>query len=482
MGEIELKRHKFLSCYHHLLEPNDFDIEFVWGGRDSGKSQHVAQQLIYESLSLAYFRCVLIKKTFESIKDSQWQTIKDIAETWQIHDIFTFRISPLEIENKKGNRFISRGCDNPAKLKSIRNPSHVWIEEADQLTLEDFTAIITTLRTDVGRVKIYVVFNPELPKGIVDKKDFWLYKYWFSHTNELNFTAQKVMKVKDEDVVINYRSTNTTYQDNPYCPPERQAFHESLKEMNPSKYLPYTLGVWGSYFNGVPFFYSYNDYHTKDYRIDARQEYYLDIGFDFNIAPCCAVIGQHDRSALTWSIIDVIMTDPMTRQGLSPLQALCQIIKEKYIDSGKVIRQRIRVTGDASGRSGSADKIGSFTYYHTIITMLGVDRGQLFVRSVNHPHIFSAEFINEALGKLKESIILYDVPELDADIKKAYPDEKRGLEEAKKKFGLHILDAWRYLMDFWFCHHSNRFTSNIQDVKAYIEQMKRRKDALHREN
>src|SRR5687768_4439880 len=97
--EVQIKRHKFLPCYQHLLESNDFDIEFIWGGRDSGKSQHVAQHLIHLSLSLEYFRCVLIKKTFESIKDSQWQTVKDITENWNIDDLFNFNKSPLEIEN-----------------------------------------------------------------------------------------------------------------------------------------------------------------------------------------------------------------------------------------------------------------------------------------------------------------------------------------------------------------------------------------------
>lgn len=465
---IEIKRHKFLSCYHHLLLDNDIDIEFVWGGRDSGKSQHVAQQLIHESLKLPYFRCVLIKKTFESIKDSQWQTIKDICDNWGIDDLYQFRISPLEIENKKGNRFISRGCDNPAKLKSIRNPSHVWIEEGDQLTLEDFTAIVTTLRTDIGKVKIYFVFNPELPKGITDKEQFWLYKHWFSNTTEVNFTCEKHMRAQNTDVVIKYRSTNTTYKDNPYCPPERQAFHESLKEMNPAKYVPYTLGLWGSYYNEVPFFYAYNEQRhlTFDNYIPTYDRYF-DIGFDFNHTPCTAVIGQIDYDGIP-HIFDVIITDVSTMSGLSPLAALCEKIRMKYLDTGITINARIRVTGDASGRANSADRQEAQTYYNTIKNILNLNDGNLYVRKANITHIASGEMINTALYKMQYKI--HDCEMLISDIKKAYPDKDSSLNEAKRQFGLHILDAWRYLNDMWFAY-SGYWMKNPKDILDNIDKL-----------
>lgn len=465
---IEIKRHKFIECYHHLLEPNDFDIEFVWGGRDSGKSQHVAQQLIHESLSLPYFRCVLIKKTFESIKDSQWQTIKDIAETWGIDDLFTFRLSPLEIENKKNNRFISRGCDNPAKLKSIRNPSHVWIEEGDQLTLEDFTAIVTTLRTDIGRVKIYFVFNPELPRGTTEKEQFWLYKHWFSHTNDVNFVAEKVMRGNKADVTIRYRSTNTTYKDNPYCPPERQAFHESLKDMNPAKYVPYTLGLWGSFYNDVPFFYAYNENKVLDFEPYTPDfDRYFDIGFDFNKTPTCAVIGQQDEQ-YNYHVFDVILADPSTMSGLSPLAAVCEQIRAKYFDTGLTINARVRVTGDASGRAGSADRQDAQTFYNTIKNVLQLNDGNFYVRKANLTHNASGEMINTALYKLGYHI--HDCELLRSDIKKSYPDKDGSLNEAKKQFGLHILDAWRYLNDLWY-GYSAYWMKNPKDIMDNIDKI-----------
>ena len=478
--EIEIDEDLFLDCYHHLLEPKKIDIEFIWGGRDSGKSQHVAQQLIKESLELDYFRCVLIKKTHESIKDSQWQTLKDISEDWELDDYYHFTKSPLEIECRNENKFISRGCDNPGKLKSIRNPSHVWIEEGDQLSQDDFTTILTTLRNSNGRVKIYFVFNPELPKGIIDKKDFWLWKNWFSHTEEKNFTATKTIKHKGKEISITYRSTHTTYVDNPYCTDERIVFHESLKEQNPAKYGPYTLGNWGTYSNEKPFFYSYNN--TKHYFFNQYQpnkDYNLCIGFDFNANPTSAVLGQFNRHTLTWNVFDVIIADEANEYNVSPLAAVCMQIKQKYIDTGLIPVYRIQVTGDASGKNGSADRQKAQTYYSTIARYLKLNESQLIVRDANLTHILSGDMINEVLNKLPAGHFnLFDVPELEKDIKRSFPDKDKSLNEAKSKFGLHILDAWRYLMDLWFGNISGYWTTDTTEINNNIISINRRIESL----
>lgn len=467
--EINIEQDIFLPCYHHLLEPNDIDIEFIWGGRDSGKSHFCAQKLILDCLQLPFFRCILIKKTHESIKDSQWQTIKDIVEEWGLESYFHFKTSPLEIECINGNKFIARGCDNPTKLKSIRNPSHAWYEEGDQITLEDFTTISTTLRSNYGKVRQYFLFNPELPKGITDKKDFWLYKNYFSHTNEKNFIREIVVNVSGKDRTIKYRSTHTTYKDNlENVTDDRIVTHEDLKTKNPNKYLPYTLGEWGTYSNDNPFFYSYNhDKHFVFESYNLNTDLGIDIGFDFNANPTSAVIGQRDLKNLTWNIIDVIIADEANSLNVSPLAAVCIKIREKY---GKIIPSyKITVTGDASGKSGSADRQKAQTFYYTIMQYLKLKENQVIIRGANPTHVYSSEMINNVLHALpKGAFNLYNVPELEKDILASFPDKDKSLNEAKSKFGLHILDAWRYLMDYWFGIINNQWCKNNVDTERVI--------------
>lgn len=443
-----------LDTYRHILEPNDIDIEFLYGGRDSGKSHFTAQKLIIDCLQLPYFRCIMIKKTHESIKDSQWQTIKDIVEDWGIGHLFKFKTAPLEIICiVNNNKFISRGCDNPTKLKSIRNPSHAWYEEGDQISLEDFTTITTTLRTSIGKVKQYFLFNPELPKGVTDKKDFWLYKNYFSHTNDKNFTKEIEFDIKGKIYKTKYRATHSTYLDNlTNVTADRIAMYENLKITNPSKYLPYCLGEWGQYSNEIPFFFGYNKQkHYTFEKYTTNDNDYLDISFDFNITPCVAVMGQYNKANKTFHIFDTIEQDHTNIYNISSLQAVVRKIKEKYLDTGLITRSRMRIMGDASGRAGSADRQVSNNFYYTIQRELGLTPQSFFVRKQNLTHITSGEIINNVFINLKEDkLLIHDQEHLERDIESSFPDHNKSLNEAKAKLGLHVLDAWRYLMDFWF--------------------------------
>ena len=70
---INVSKEKFLPCYHHLLDDTEFfDIDFLWGGRDSGKSRHTAQQLVIECLRSKYFKYLLVRKVLATVRDSQY--------------------------------------------------------------------------------------------------------------------------------------------------------------------------------------------------------------------------------------------------------------------------------------------------------------------------------------------------------------------------------------------------------------------------
>jgi phage terminase large subunit len=98
----------------------------LYGGRGSSKSDFIAKYLIYRCLSDSYFRCVLVRNTYETIKESQYATIKDTIDDLGLSELFQFKLQPLEIICQNGNRFIARGCDDTTKLKSIKDPSMVW--------------------------------------------------------------------------------------------------------------------------------------------------------------------------------------------------------------------------------------------------------------------------------------------------------------------------------------------------------------------
>lgn len=354
----------FLPVYAPL-RTTDANIKFLYGGRDSGKSRDEAMRKILECLTKPYFRCILIKKTFNSIKDSQWQLIKDICEEWHIDGLFSFSTSPLEIKCKaNGNKFICRGMDDPAKIKSINNPSDTWIEEGNQLTVEDWIYIITTLRNNSGPVGIDMTFNTET-KG--DFIDFWLYKEYFSHTTEKSFTAIKTLSVGNEKIHIKYIAVHSTYHDNPYVSIERKAYHEGLKDLNYYWYNVFTLGNWGNQENDSPWLFAFDrNKHVAPAELFADRKYILYLSWDFNRNPTVCTIIQWPEEKLV-KIIEVIKMPNVGTEGI------CDIVEEKYPGYLYV------VTGDYSGNTPSSIHKEEVTNYSMIKTKLHLTDGQFKV-------------------------------------------------------------------------------------------------------
>ncbi|MEO9145110.1 MAG: phage terminase large subunit [Ginsengibacter sp.] len=376
MIEVEIDKEVYLECFQHLIEENDIDIELIWGGRDSGKSKFLSQYLPELAMSLHYFRCALIKQTHESIKDSQWQMIKDTCEEWGVDHLFNFTVSPLSINCKTGNSFLARGMDKPGKIRSLANPSHAWGEEFNQVAEDGFVTLITGLRNDHGRVKLFLTFNPEAEES--DYEDWWLYKTFFSKhypKGELSFTD--VIEIKafvngvEKVVKLKYRSTHVTYHDNPYVTPQRIAFHESLKITNPYWYRIFTEGLFGNKLNDSPYAFAFNrakqvsNGTTIPHPVLNRAHPVL-LSFDFNRNPMTSLVGQHYDQRFRF--LEVI------RIPHSGVDAMCEFILAKY--PGCVFM----VTGDYNGDNESSLFAEQVTHYLLIKKYLNLTDSQIRIR------------------------------------------------------------------------------------------------------
>lgn len=473
-----------LPVYTDLVKDQS-DIIFTWGGRDSGKSHFLGQKAIIKMLDKDnYFRLILVKKTYESIRDSQFQVIKDIVDELGLSDLFKFTRSPMEITTTiagNENKAIARGCDKPEKLKSISNPSHVWYEEGNQLTQEDYETITTTLRTNRTKIQEWFSFNPESSTGLYE--DFWLYKTFFAEYEEQNirnFVGKKTVEVDGFKKTITYISRHTTYQDNKYCSDDRVARHEILKDTNPYRYKVFTMGMWGNEDNTNPFFYSFErskHYLPDQYKIN--RSYSLDISFDFNTNPCTCVVGQYEVHTNTWHIIASHYASPDSK---SSLENLCQLIERTYLHY--VNRHQIRVTGDSTGRAGDTDRAVNLNRYTSICRYLKLSQQQVKVEKSNIKHTLSRDLINDVLHQLpKGSLTFYAGTEmLIENIQASYPDHKGTLNDAKKRLGLHDVDCFRYLIKYWFAHglKGTTFKKYQNQLKATIarSKSKARRNAL----
>ena len=416
---------------------SDADINFLYGGRDSGKSHFIAQRLIVKCLTAPYFRCVLIKKVFASIQESQWQTIKDIVEAWGLSHLFSFRVAPLSIIcTVNGNRFIARGLDDPQSIKSVKDPSDAWHEEGNQETMDDFITVTTTLRTNKAKIQQWFSFNPECDE---DYEDFWLYKIFFSKDPGQGLHTWSIDVPGREPVQFTYTVTHTTYKDNPKCSPQRIAFLEQLKEISPYYYTVYVLGRWGRRENNNPFFYAFNrDKHLAKTVWNRAHETYL--SFDFNRSPITCQVWQYYDQHLRG--IQSIKLDN------SDIYKLCDYILQRY-----GIGANYLVTGDSTGQNSSALVQNGIHYYTVIKQKLGLANAQIKVPTKNPPLKESQVLSNAVLVNVQTSIDPDNCKPLIFDLENVRLTPDGGIEKKDRNDPAQQADqadCFRYLCDTFF--------------------------------
>ncbi len=198
----------------------------LYGGAGSGKSVAAAQKIVYRMLTEKNHRFLCVRKIQNTIRDSMRAEIIGAIEKMGVRSLFIFSDSPtgeMSIIGPNNNTILFRGLDDPEKIKSIKDITGVWIEEASELKKQDFEQLRLRLRGKhlKNYKQIMLTFNP-----ISDQH--WLKKRFFDTIDE----DAKVLK--------------TTYLDNDFIDEEYKQDIEKFKDTNPSYYRVYALGEWGT--------------------------------------------------------------------------------------------------------------------------------------------------------------------------------------------------------------------------------------------
>lgn len=257
---------KFNDWIYDIIADYSHRIEVYYGGAGSGKSFGATQKIYLKALK--YKRKVLvIRKIQRTIKDSIWSLLVSHLHNSGYYEACRINRSDLEIELPNGSIFLFKGLDDPEKIKSIDGITDIIIEEATELTEDDFTQLNLRLRALEDNLQIYLMFNP------ISKKN-WVYDYFFVRQLPLNV---KVIK--------------TTYLDNKFLTEEYKQELERLKDRNPAYYRIYCLGEFATLDKLV-----FPTYKTKIVSEDDIKGLKRWIGLDFGYI--------NDPSAIVWGFID----------------------------------------------------------------------------------------------------------------------------------------------------------------------------------
>lgn len=183
-----------------------------WAG--AGKSYLIAQILIQNILD--WVRIAAFRKVRSSLRASCFQLMKDVALWWDLEEDIDIRES-LSLRSYNSEWFCNMfWLDDPEKIKSIASIDWIRVEEATEITYEDFWQLDLRLRWGTNH-KIIASFNPISEK------------HWLK-------TEIKDKKERDDASV----RIEKTARDNKFVWQEYLQRLEKLKETNPALYRVYS--------------------------------------------------------------------------------------------------------------------------------------------------------------------------------------------------------------------------------------------------
>ncbi|CAB4126921.1 XtmB Phage terminase large subunit [uncultured Caudovirales phage] len=315
----------------------------MYGSRGSSKSDFTAKKLIYRCLTENYFRYILVRNTYNTIKDSQFKNIKDTVYSLGLQDLFHFKISPYEITCINGNEFLARGCDEPEKLKSLKDPTGVWWEE-DIPEENDFKVITKTIRTTkTPYLQEIFTINPEV---VGEYAQHWFFKKFFTghYPAKMTFRDTQIIELDDVKTEIAFTCHHSTVKDNRWASNEYKAM--LFSETDSHRYKIDALGLWSTKITGGNIYKKFNSArNTAKVKYNPRLPIHL--SWDENMNPYlpCGVFQIEDKEI---RMIDLILG----RNPDNTVKAVSNEFKRKY----PAHTSGLFIYGDATSQDAEVQK------------------------------------------------------------------------------------------------------------------------------
>lgn len=312
----------------------------LMGGAGSGKSHAAAQKVILRCLGQKGTKFLVVRKVGRNLKSSVYDELATVISMNKLDKYFTLITSPLKITcNINGNEINFTGIDDPEKIKSISAVTDMWIEEATEISMKDWTQLKLRIRGQSENYKQYILsFNPISARH-------WIKKHFFDE--------------KQNNVSI-YRSN---YLDNAFLDPDDIDEITGLINTDENAYKVYALGEWGVVSDAV--IYDANKWTVTEISQDYDDYNDVSVGVDFAyVNPSGVVVIATDKDNNLF-ILQEIYQKRLTNMDLINKIKL-EIPKWKellfYVDEAEqdrkeeFIREGIRVRSSKKGQ-GSV-KIG----------------------------------------------------------------------------------------------------------------------------
>ena len=208
--------------FWRVINSNKYLFHVLKGGRASAKSTHIAIWLVLALMKYPV-TCLCIRKVGNTLAESVFEQLKEAIDILNVGHVWKIQKSPLQlIYIPRGNKFIFRGADDPAKIKSIKMSkfpiAFVWFEELAEFKTEDEVSTI-----------VNSVLRAELPPGLS-------YKVIYSYNPPKRKQSWVNKKFETQFIPDNTYIHHSTYLDNPHI---SKAFIEEANEVKKKNEFKY---------------------------------------------------------------------------------------------------------------------------------------------------------------------------------------------------------------------------------------------------
>lgn len=297
--ELNIKR---IGTFSSFLSNRSKRINILFGGAGSGKSFAVAQLFVERLLREHDVRMLVLRKTLPALRITAYRLILDLLREYEL----PFELNKSEMLIKAGtNEILFKSLDDPEKIKSFE-ANYTWLEEATELSYEDFTQLNLRLRRKNEKYinQMFLTFNP---------------------ISRFHWINTKLIEVPREDVAIHH----SNYKVNPFLD---QTYRDELEGLEDENYYKiYTLGEFGELKNII-----FSNYVVEDFGTLFFDEVNYGLDFGYNNPSAVVEVGWHDGEPY---IKEKLYESHLTNQYLiERLKSICSPSAAIYADASEPAR------------------------------------------------------------------------------------------------------------------------------------------------
>lgn len=354
----------------------------LYGTYGSSKTTDRIQELILECITDKYFKCFFGREIFDIAKKELHSSIVSTIENMGLGHLFEYSKKANGTKDIRcivnDNVFKPFGCDDHESIKGWDNPTHVFIDEMNQISFKSFGMLQSRLRKMDAKKCFIGCFNncDVLP-------DHWIC------TTLLNKEAPLVDDNGNE-IKRNIIEHFSIYTDNYFL--DHQDYKNALIEQaghDPIRLDAILNGKWGVSTTGQPFYKQFNsNIHVG--RCEYDPSLVLHVTWDENVNPYLPVSIWQIKGLHAYCIDEIAAKNPH-----NTLRWVCGEIVRRYEkhEAGMIIY------GDATSRKDDVKAEKGKDFFVLCKEYLAHFNPKLRVGKSNPNVAMRGNFLNAVLGQ-----------------------------------------------------------------------------------